>query len=75
MLAKPIGSHYDLRVRAIAVRLPLMPLGVEHGKEGKNQNSFKIVRLPLMPLGVEHGYGIFKPPLKTGAITFDAVRR
>ncbi|WP_446368317.1 hypothetical protein [Coleofasciculus sp. G3-WIS-01] len=25
MLAKPIGSHYDLRVRAIAVRLPLMP--------------------------------------------------
>ena len=54
MLAKPIGSHYDLRVRAIAVLLPLMPLGVEHISSWGFIVRVTPVLLPLMPLGVEH---------------------
>ena len=39
---------------AIAVFLPLMPLGVEHLLHITVKENVKLVFLPLMPLGVEH---------------------
>ena len=57
------------------MRLPLMPLGVEHSGTWEPLGNREFVRLPLMPLGVEHEKSSLSESGLSRAITFDAVRR
>ena len=59
----------------IPVRLPLMPLGVEHDKVAPIVSDLERVRLPLMPLGVEHEESLDAIANSSRAITSDANRR
>ena len=60
----------------ITLKLPLMPLGVDHWSAIKSAQIGGVLKLPLMPLGVDHfalesQFLLIPPP----EITFDAVRR